>query len=300
MFCFCSKRSFRFLFVAISFAVFLIWPSASKANVEFENELRHLFSRELGHTLIGAKPVSDEEWFWYRSTSHQLKEMTIDFLKSAFANSKTFILKTYSPRRHYLGITLIHKPLLIKTIREEKYLKFFILRNYGSIENFIKTLVNSRESIFEILKFDDMALGLIFGYGRSNSSYASRRMEIQDFLYYEKNFCGYFLRPIPRPETITIAGFCTLPPPCTVLPKRSIKLSSGFHSLEVELEYLDSLEHKTQEFGPPYLFEPPFFIAKRCPETDRLIAHYKKSTNKLAKIYLKKPFSQFLAEQMTR
>lgn len=300
MFCFCSKRSFLFLFVAIPFAVFLIWPSASKADVEFENELRHLFSRELGHTLIGAKPVSDEEWFWYRSTSHQLKGMTVDFLKSTFANSKTFILKIYSPRRHYLGITLIHKPLLIKTIQEEKYLKFFILRNYGSIENFIKTLINSRESIFEILKFDDRALGLIFGYGQTNSLYASRRMEIQDFLYYEKTFCGYILWMRPHPGTITIDGFCTLSLPWATTPRDDIEPSAGFNSLEEELKYLNNLEYKAQEFGPPYLFEPPFFIAKRGKETNELLNHYKKSTEKLAQTYLEKPFSQFLTEQAAR
>ena len=107
-------------------------------------------------------------------------------------------------------------------------------------------------------------------------------------------------RPIPRPETIAIAGFCTLPLPWTVLPKRSIKPSAGFHSLEVELEYLDSLEHKTQKFGPPYLFEPPFFIAKRGKETNELLNHYKKSTEKLSQIYLKKSFSRFLTEINTQ
>ena len=294
-----SKWLFYFLFIVIAFAIFRIWPLASKSNIEFENELRYLFSQELGHTLIGAKPISDEEWFWYRSTTHQLKEKIIDFLKLTFANSKTFILKIHSTHPSCVNITLIHKPLLIKTIQKEKYLKAFIGRNYGSKENFIRTLIECRKSIFEILKFDDIALGLMFGYGSTNSLYASRRMEIQDILYYGKNFYGYVSRPIPHSTTITFAGFCVPSPQYTDLTQHSIKPSTNFHSFEEELMYLSVIEHKTQEFPPPYLLIPPFFIAKRCAETERLIKHYKKSTEKLAQIYLKKSFSQFLAEQNT-
>ena len=300
MFCFGSMRSFHFLVIGVLFLIFLIWPSTSKADVEFENELRYLFSQELGHTLIGAKPVSDEEWFWYHSTTHQIKGMTVDFLKSTFANSKTFILQIYCPHPSCVNITLIHKPLLIKTIRKEKYLRFFILRNYGSIENFFKILANPRKNIFEILKFNDMALGLIFGYGRSNSLYASRRMEIQDLLYYKKNFCGYILWPIPHPGTITIIGSCVIPQSCIDLTQHTIKPSPGFHSLEEELVYLNNMEHKTLEFDPPYLFIPPLIIAKRCEETNELLNHYKKSTEKLAQIYLKKPFSQLLTERCAK
>ena len=142
-----SKWLFYFLFIVIAFAIFRIWPLASKSNIEFENELRYLFSQELGHTLIGAKPISDEEWFWYRSTTHQLKEKIIDFLKLTFANSKTFILKIHSTHPSCVNITLIHKPLLIKTIHKEKYLKAFIGRNYGSKENFIRTLIECRKSM---------------------------------------------------------------------------------------------------------------------------------------------------------
>jgi hypothetical protein len=84
------------------------------------------------------------------------------------------------------------------------------------------------------------------------------------------------------------------------LTQHTIKPSIGFNSFEAELEYLGSLEYESQEFGPPYLFTPPFVIAKQCEETDELIKHYKKSTEKLAQTHLQKPFSQFLAEEAMR
>lgn len=92
----------------------------------------------------------------------------------------------------------------------------------------------------------------------------------------------------------------TLSLPWATTPRDDIEPSAGFNSLEEELKYLNSLEYKAQEFGPPYLFEPPFFIAKRGKETNELLNHYKKSTEKLAQTYLEKPFSQFLTEQAAR
>lgn len=289
-----------FLISAILLPLLIICRHSSSSDNEFEDRLRDLFSRELGHTLIGAKPVSCEEWFWYRSTSPQSKEMVVDFLKRIFANNKTFILHINGCHSILIDITLVNKPLLKKTIQREKYLKNFIKNHYETIDNFFTKLQSSQCTIFERLYYDDRALGLVFGYGRTNSSYASRRMKIQHFLRYGKGFCGYFLRPIPHPGTITIAGFCTVPSPYTDLPQLSIKPSAGFNSLEEELDYLNSLMYKAQELGPPYLFEPPLFIAKRCEETNKLLRHYRKSTEKLVQIYFKRPFSQFLTEQIAQ
>jgi hypothetical protein len=275
----------------------LIWKCPSKEDAELEKELTHLFSQELGHTFIGAKPMSCEEWFWYRSVSRQSKEKTIDFLERTFADKKTFILHIHTAFQCMTDITLIHKPLLIKTICKEKYLKNFIKRQYGNTTNFFQKLENCKGCIFNMFHYDDRALGLAFGYGKTNSFYASRRMEIQHFFRYGKGFCGYIVRPMPSPWSIV--RFCKLPLPWIELPQYDIRPSVGFYSLEEELDYLKSQEHKIQSFDPPYLFAPPCFIAKRCAETERLIKHYKKSTEKLAQIHLKKSFSKFLAEQNT-
>ncbi len=293
-----TKCFFVFLLVVTLCSIIPIWRSSSRADGELENGLKDLFSRELGHTLLGAKPVSSEDWFWYRSMTSQSKENVVNFLKQHFAGSKTFILYISAPHPCFLDITIIHKPLFLKTIQKEKYLKDFLKRNYKTVDGFFQALQSSKGGIFEKLHFDDCALGLAFGYGRTNSFYASRRMEIQHFFRYGKGFCGYIMSPMPSPESVV--RFCKLPLPWIDLPKYGIKTSAGFHSLEEELDYLKSQEYEVQTFDPPYLFVPPCFIAKRCEETNKLINHYKKSTEKLARIYLKKPFSQFLIEQCAK
>ena len=288
-----------FLLPGIFLSLLIIYRHPLTPDNKLEDGLRELFSGELGHTLIGTKPVSCEDWFWYRSTTPQSKEEVIKFLKQIFANNKTFILHVNARHPIVVDITLIHKPLLKKTIQRERYLNNFIKNHYGTTGNFFEKLQSSPRNIFERLCYDDRALGLVFGYGRTNSEYASRIMKIHHFLRYGKGFCGYILRPFPNPGTITFSKFCTLPSPYTDLPQCNIRPSAGFLSLEEELEYLNGLEYVAQEFGPPHLFVPPYFIAKRCEETDELIKHYKKSTDRLAQIYLEKTFSQFLAEQNT-
>ena len=105
----------------------------SKADINFDRQLAYLFSRDLGHTLIGTKPMSCEEWFWRGSTSPESKERTLGFLHQVFAKSKNFILRIDTPHPSLIIITLIHKPLLIKTIKKEKYLKKFIEWRYRTI-----------------------------------------------------------------------------------------------------------------------------------------------------------------------
>jgi hypothetical protein len=292
---FYSKFEWVFVFLLIAVFLSLLVTGKYYQKPDIESSLQYLFSGDLGHTLVGAKPVSSEEWFWCRSVTSQSKEDVVNFLKKNFNNSETFILHVSSPNPSLLDITLIHKPLLEKTINREKYLKNFIESRYTTVNNFLQKFQSSQDGIFARLHYDDRALGLAFGYGDVNSSYASRRMEIQDSLCYRDGFCGYMLNPMPHPWAVI--RFCRLPLPWIELPLYGIKPSTGFRSIEQELEYLNSLECKTQNFGPPYFVTSPVFIARQCPETDRLIRHYKKSTNRLAQIYLKKTFSQFLIEQ---
>jgi hypothetical protein len=285
-----GQGSFVFLCSVVSCLIFPISSLTSTTDIELEKELRYLFSQELGHTLIGAKPVSVEECFLCGLTSSTSKERTLDFLKQIFANSNTFILMIHVPYPSYIVITLIHKPLLIKTIQHEEYLRRFLERHYNSVEKFIEILPDSEKNIFELLKFDDMALGLLFGYGYANTEYASRKLKIQDILSDRR----YVLWPLPHAETITITPFCTLPCVHIDISAYNTAPSCGFHSLEEELCFLNMIEYKTQEVTPPYLFSPPFFIAKQCPETEELLRHYKKSTDKLAEIHRTQSFSRFL------
>ena len=77
--------------------------------------------------------------------------------------------------------------------------------------------------------------------------------------------------------------------------------SNEFLSLEEEWQWIEKMRNETHyEPELPYLFQLPFFISKKCAETDKICERYSKARDRLAKKFYGRKFSEVIAEEVAR
>jgi hypothetical protein len=96
---------------------------------EVEESVSRLFRTECGYTLLGEKPVSEEERPFFGHTDYQQEKKVREFLMTAFKNSPSFILRLPTDPNRCIPLTLIHKPALTRVINENEELKDFVYKD---------------------------------------------------------------------------------------------------------------------------------------------------------------------------
>jgi hypothetical protein len=260
-----------------------------------EASLIRLFSAELGHTLVGAKPISEEGFLWLKYFPNEAQEVLIAYLKRVFAKSSEYIIRISTPLPKfpkYTSITLVHIPALRKTIAESCYLSAFVKKKYGNVEGLLRRLKHLDERF--CFSCDDVALGIAYGYGEENVRYAERVGDLAFFLKKYPLVCLFSFEPMPDPRTIIRALTRSFPPLIfdTPIPKKDPR----FESFEDEWLWLKRHEFQIPRFGPPYLFQLPSFTATDCKETQRILRKSFAARNKVSKLYCEKTFTRGVEE----
>ena len=179
-----NKKGASFLMVARGYGLECSQPYAENSVFSCDDEVEkivgRLFKTTVGYTLIGKKPVSEGDWPFFNRASLQQEQIIREFLVLAFKNSRSFILQLQANTNYCFPFVLIHKPALIKVINENKELSDFVIKKFATTDRLFSHLKNSGETLFKTFEFNDFLLGLILGYGRSNSEYFCRRGELSD------------------------------------------------------------------------------------------------------------------------
>jgi hypothetical protein len=295
------------LIAIVCSTVCLIWepdrihaaPTAS-ANSEHDHEasLALLFSKELGQTLIGEKPISFEEcMIWTSPFAPHEREEVVSWLHACFDKSSKYIFKTHSFDPSNIDIFLIHKDAFQRVAAKSVYLRHFVKRHYGTIQNFFDSFKKSKESIIHLFKGDDTALGIALGYGYSNSKFLSRRNMLYSYIHKSYGLGPWHRRLIPGP---CIATFMNK----TLILSYSIPAvpapSPGWASIQEELDWLHSIERPIAYPRPPTLFSVPIFVTKQGKKTERLLRKYERGINKLYLIFQKGRASQNIKDFVER
>lgn len=279
---------YRALFLAIIFiciATCFIMTNRTYSKTEKNAPLLCLFSKELGLTLIGEKPMSCEEciWDWDSPLPQRGREEFISWLNERFQNSSKYIFRTHTYRPGHIDIVLIHKPSFQKVFKRTRYLNKFIKRHYGDVENFFSCCERSSGSFSDWFKNDDIALGIALGYGYNNSTFLSRCNDLSTCV--NKNYglvCRALRRKGPHPFTASYLGKSQI---MMISIPRLVQHSANWPSAQDELLWLESIVRAIPQSPPPYLFSVPFFVARQGQETEELLRKYEKGINRLARLF---------------
>ena len=275
---------------------------ANKNDLMVEKELQRIFTECLGYTLIGAKPVSVEYCCRLEFSSNlEQKKRFFVALESIFHDSERFLLKVFHYADFYSEVILIDVPALLKLVKKSSYLSRFVKKKYGSIECFYRSLIDARLHIFDCFHRDSIAIGIALGYGEKNSIFHQRYTDLGFYLKKYPFVCTLPFEPTPMPDAIT-------PEPMRWSAEESLYKpfvpeihSNEFLSLEEEWQWIEKMRNETHyEPELPYLFQLPFFISKKCAETDKICERYSKARDRLAKKFYGRKFSEVIAEEVAR
>jgi len=139
------------------------------------------------------------------------------------------------------------------------------------------------------------ALGVLLGYGKSNSLFFTKRCELGTYLkkapfvsLLPQNPCK---GPTPRQRTL-------FEPDEVVYRAKSPSPNYAFEDLEEEWKWIvQHTNHEQQEVTAPYLYELPAFIEKKCQETTALRKKYQRVRDKLAALFCNRSFLEIVIEK---
>ena len=218
-------------------------------------------------------------------------------LERVFRGSERFLLKIFRYSDCYADIILINVPLVKKLAIKDKYLSKFITKHYGCLENFYIALSDPNDHIFDILKHNEIAIGIVLGFGTENSKFFQRFVDLGFHLKKYPFVCLLPFEPKPMLGALTPNHASENVPYKPFIPKQNSK----FPSLDAELEEMEKMRDRAPKGAEiPYLFQVPFFISKKGKKAEKLRMKYQRARGKLSRLFANKKFkptvTEFVAE----
>lgn len=91
---------------------------------EIELAYRAIFSKEFGYTLIGLKPISEEDMqYEYLQINPEILQKFVVSLQKVFAHSRNFVLKVFPFGENSYRLELIHKKALLELVAKTPLIK---------------------------------------------------------------------------------------------------------------------------------------------------------------------------------
>jgi hypothetical protein len=268
---------------------------------ELDELYRYAFSRDMGYTLIGEKPVSLEGISYLEFPFEpEVLDDFISSLKNAFNGSEKFVCKVFKSYDGY-EIELIHRNALRALVTKNLTIKWFIEERFSREADFFAEIEDKNVSIFS---FDPYIRGLLFGYGEENSDYFCRMGLVSEYLQKPPSVT-YFHRDV---NLVTIVHNPFLPICYLPYVIKKPQLRPGFDSLESEWEWLNAIERSsfgynrinTSEAVPPYFIDFPTYVDRSGGESDEIRAKYVRARTKLAEIFCGKSYQQAVVEEISK
>ena len=287
---------------------FLYQHCVSKNDPELEVAVASLFIDELGYTLIGAKPVSIQEGSNYYLRKHpEIVKRVLSFLTEAFKNSPRFILKISEEDDGFFKIELYCKTAVRKVIAENKELQTFIKNKFLSVNRFFSHVQRTKKFVFNTFDRNDFLFGLILGYGRDNSEYYCRRINVGTSLkkypflslFSEDSVFSNNLNPCVygRATLSFFSPYLCREKVINFLPKRK------FASLEAEWKWIKKVRwdlFPSRKPEAPDYISLPFYICRHSGDSERVRSKYIRARERLANLFYKHSFTEIIAKEAAK
>ena len=275
----------------------LIWFGCLLGTTELDELYRYTFSREIGYTLVGEKPVSaDVIPRWIFPYEPEVFDDFVFSLKNAFDDSDTFVFKVFNSCEGY-EVELVNKKALQELVATNSAIKSLIKKNFSSEKAFFEKIYDKNLSVFS---FDAYIRGLLFGYGQENSDYFCR-LNIVSLYLQQPPSVTYFHRHVgilPMSHEPFLPAFYVP----YMLRKPDLRLE--FDSLEEELNWLHSIEiydpMDQTEVEPPYFINLPVYVQRKGAESDKIRTRYTRAKDNLAEIFCGGSYQKAVVAEITK
>ena len=194
-------RLFFFVFCLFIFPHFSMFSNEPDLDLtlETENFFSDLLCGNFGYTLIGIKPISEDEV--HGQYNQKTAGVYLSKLKETFRQSNNFVLKVFYHGKTYYRVELINKSSVRTVVQQNSIVRSFIRKHFKSKEDFYSQLEDPERSIFNVVKYDDRMLGYFFGYGRMNIEYSLRKERVGTYL---QKYPFVRFHPIPGALTVRL------------------------------------------------------------------------------------------------
>lgn len=268
------------------------------SNDALECAYRMLFSRELGYTLLGEKPISEDSLSYYFKVFPEAQKTFITSIKNTFKGSSNLVLKVFPFGKGYV-LELINKKAVRRIVSKHVFVQKFIKNRFVCVTDFYEKLEDPNISIFHIIN-DEWIAGYFLGYCRANSHYFVRRFVL-----------GKHLK---KPPIVSMFPVSDAIYPSSLYPHLSNhtrflyritrpKQGKGFASLEDEWQWIKKVSWDIEEENqpvPPYYLSLPMYVCRHGGDSELIREHYKKARAKLAHFFCKNSILQAITEEASK
>lgn len=261
------------------------------------------------YTLFGNKPISLVDYSTQITSSNLYHPSEFLILENGWARweshaiffpSQEFVLKRCKDGEN-IGIYLIHKKHTLQTITDNLDIFQKILSAIVEPKLLLQELCDPKQNIMKTLNDNSILLGILLGYGRTNSLDFERKVSLCHELNANMSppFSGHLDMEALEPSARHLVK-CYDKKTFFLLPKGVHTVPEG-SSLAKELNNHIAREGTFELYGSHYFLDeitaPIFAIRKETLETAKLNENYLSTKQKLHQAYLKGSFLQVTLNQ---
>lgn len=269
-----------------------------------------LRDNSFAYTLFGKKPMSIacyssniNLWNLYNPSEFLVYEKGWDKWKdySFLFPSNEFILKRCCDNKGIVEIFLINRKNILKVINDNYDTFQSILDNSFEPEQFMQQLCHSQQDLMDILNDHSGLLGILLGYGKSNSMTFDRKVSI----------CSDLNAKMTPPFTAMSAMKCLQPKSEYLVSLYNTKKFSVHEkiylpslsetSMAEELNIILENENLFELYGNNFFLDkfigPVFMTQHEDLETTQLQEEYLVARQKIRRAYQQKPFLETTLNQ---
>jgi len=193
--------------------------------------------------------------------------------------NKEYLFIVFDVDYGYRHMICIHRKAFLQVVNENLSLFRYILSPTLTAEELLNTLIEAKQNFYQVLKNDNVLLGILLGYGKQNALLVSRKESITDSFAAERKEDFPFISRKTRMESKS-------------LPKMQKKRPSlGFSSLAQEHEAITKLTTVSRRLKPFATYKIPYFgCDPQTEESKALLSTYEKNRQKIINICQKESF----------
>jgi FKBP-type peptidyl-prolyl cis-trans isomerase len=181
-----------------------------------------------------------------------------------------FLIFNFGDYRHFV---CVNRKAFIRVVNENLSLFRYVLGSTLTAESLLDELIRAKDGFYEVLKQDNVLLGILLGYGTKNALLVSRKEFISDAFAYDKIEDFPFVSRKDRMHR-------------HVLPKAQVKRPSlGFKSLADEIKTIKQKTVVSRNLLPFDSLKIPYFGCDSITEeTKTLLSRYELNRQEISKV----------------
>lgn len=234
-----------------------------------------------GYVLFGDKPLSIEGWPIVETKILELPGIDqdlcvqtkwLDFWSdlNLATQNKEYLFLNFDVDYGYHHLVCINRKAFLNTVNENLVLFRYVLGPTIKAEELLNELIQSKEKFYDVLKNDNVLLGILLGYGQQNALLVSRKELLNNsFAKDHREDFPFIAKKIRFNQT--------------KFPKlQSTKPSLGYTSLSEETSALKKLIVTSTSLSPfKYCKIPHFGCEPSSITTNELLEKYKENRKKI-------------------